>query len=138
MATYKKVLKNRAGDTIIPIVGQIQFDVVPFTGTRCSGNVIRSGNFGFIIGITTAFTYTGGYYAASCVLPAGVVPSGTKSLQSQATTCSHTVDDNQWTHGADGFTFGTTAATLSFPLLSGNTASKSCKVAFMLPVVFPD
>ena len=138
MATYKKLLKNRAGDTIIPIVGALEdWTITPFTGTRCSGRVIRLGNFGFIIGTTTAFTYTGTYYAASCVIPTGTVPEGTVALQVQPMTCSHTVDDNQWTHGSTGFTFGSTAATLSFAILSGISTSKSCCVAFLIPVIFP-
>lgn len=136
MATYRKLLKNRAGDTIIPIVGEAKFSITDFTGTRCSGKVVRSGNFGFIIGTTTAFTYSGTYYAASCILPANIVPSGTIALQVQATTCAHTVDDNQWTHGLVGFNFGSTERTLSFAILSANTASKSCQVAFCIPLIF--
>lgn len=100
--------------------------------TNGSVRVARFGKFGIILGKSINFTYTGTYNPVSVTIPTSVLPTGATVLQTQATTCSHTVDDNQWTHGIGSMTAGASGTTLSFPLLSGNSVSKSCAVAFVL------
>lgn len=107
------------------------------TGTRCSVRVASFGKVAIIVGTTTAFTYSGTYSAQSFILPAGIVPSGSLALGVFMDTFSHTVDDNQITHGSAPFTFGSTAQTIAVALLAGNTNSKSCKVEFIIPVLLP-
>lgn len=148
MTTYRKQLKNRAGDNIVPAFdGSLQIeDFDPsimeqfgtsYTGTRCSVRKFVFGKVGFIVGESTQYTWSGTYSAQTSILPVGIMPSGTVALGVMTTTTSHTVDDNQWTHGASGFNFGTTAITLSWALLSTNSASKSCKVFFIIPCKLP-
>lgn len=148
MATYRKQLKNSTGDNIVPVLdGSLQIsDFDPsimeqfgtsYTGTRCSVRKFVFGKVGFIVGESTQYTWTGTYSSQSSILPADIMPSGTIALGVMTTTISHTVDDNQWTHGVAGFTFGSSATTLTWALLSSNSASKSCKVFFIIPCKLP-
>ena len=108
-----------------------------YTGTRCTARVAKFGKVAFICGTTSAYSWSGTYASETFILPAGIVPSGSIALYVDLNTYGQTVDDAQYTHGQSGFTFTSSSTTIGFPLLSAQSATKSCNVMFFIPVKLP-